>query len=177
MATGVLTSQPRDTRRSATFARAPMPISTTTVSDPGAIEASTRSTDSRSEPVSTTKPDDTPRCVTGMPASAGAAMAVGDARNNLERNAGALQRERFFAAAAEHERIAAFQADHSQSLLRSFNHQPLDLALRRLLAAGALADVDAQGVRPPARTPRRDTSASYRTTSASRKRRTAFCVR
>ena len=43
--------------------------------EPGSIDASARPIDSRSEPVSTTKPDDTPRCVTGIPASPGAAMA------------------------------------------------------------------------------------------------------
>src|SRR5262245_9811053 len=75
-ADGVSQSHPRAIKRPAINSRLPSPINTTSVSDCGAIDAITRSTASRSDPLSTTNPGETPRCVTGMPARAGAAIAV-----------------------------------------------------------------------------------------------------
>ena len=60
--------------------------------------------------VTTAKLCATPRCVTGIPAAAGAAIAeLVTPGNDLERHARASARERLLAAAAEHERVAALQ--------------------------------------------------------------------
>ena len=48
----------------------------------------------------------------------------------------------FLAAAAEHERIAALEANDALAAQRLGGHQPLDEGLRRARAAAALADVD-----------------------------------
>ena len=81
-----------------------------------------------------------PRCVTGMPASAGAAIAELTPGHHLERNAGGRQRERLLAAAAEDERIAALEPHHPPPALRGANQQPDDELLADRRAAGALAD-------------------------------------
>ena len=67
-----------------------------------------------------------PRWVTGMPASAGAAIAElmpGTISNGI---AGRRQRERFFAAAAEHERVAALEPHDALAAPRGADHQAVD---------------------------------------------------
>ena len=61
--------------------------------------------------------------MTGMPASAGAAIAERHAGHDLVRDAGGLERERFFAAAAEHERIAALQPHDALAAARGADHE------------------------------------------------------
>src|SRR6266540_1021299 len=73
MAAGVRALQPRSSRRAAMAARWPRPISTTTVSAPGASESRAGCQAASAWPATTTKPVDIPRCVTGIPARAGAA--------------------------------------------------------------------------------------------------------
>ena len=64
--------------------------------------------------------------MTGMPASAGAAIAELTPGHDLERNPGRRERQRFFPAAAEHERVAALEADHAPAAARGANQQPVD---------------------------------------------------
>ena len=52
----------------------------------------------------------------------------------------ARERQRFFAAAAEHERIAALQPHDAAAAPRRANHQRVNGLLRHRVAAGALAD-------------------------------------
>ena len=100
-----------------------MAISITSVSKPGAIDASTRSTVARSEPVRTTKPERDAAVRDRNAGEAGRANGGGDAGHDFERDAGGLQGEGFLAAAAEHERIAALQAHHPHALTRGFDQQ------------------------------------------------------
>ena len=132
---------------------------------------------SSSWPLTTRKADARPRCVTGMPASAGAATALRDARHDLERHARRVERQRLFATAAEHERIAALQPHDSPSAPRGPNHHRVN---RR--AATAHAGPRACRRRTAARggpddRTRSSTSASYSTRSAPRRRATALRVR
>ncbi len=83
------------------------------------------------------------RWVSGMPAYAGAATAERDARHDLERNAGRVQRLRLLAAAPEDERVAALQADDALSGSRLLDRQSLDLALLHRVRAAALPDENA----------------------------------
>ena len=66
-----------------------------------------------------------------------------DSGNDFERDAGATQRLRLFAAASEDERIAALQANDPAAALRLRNHQRFDLGLRHCVFAGAFADENA----------------------------------
>src|SRR6267142_5073011 len=66
-----------------------------------------------------------------------------DAGHHLERDAGHRERERFLGAAAEHERIAALEADHALALASGANHQAVDGLLADAFAPGALADAEA----------------------------------
>ena len=64
-----------------------------------------------------------PRWVTGMPASAGAAIAALMPGHDLERHPGGRERQRFLAAAPEHERVAALQPHHAAAAARGANQQ------------------------------------------------------
>ena len=66
-----------------------------------------------------------------------------DAGNDFKRDAGSLEGLRLFAAAAEHERVAAFEAHDDVTVSRARDHELFDLRLRHLVRAAALADVDA----------------------------------
>ena len=92
--------------------------------------------------MTTAKLEASPRCVTGMPASAGAAIAddtPGTISNGMP---AARQRERLFAAAPEHERVAALEAHDAQPAPRVLDEQAVEHVLLDRLPAGALADVE-----------------------------------
>ena len=83
-----------------------------------------------------------------------------DAGDDLERHAGRRQRDRFFAAAAEHERIAALQPDHALAAPRAAHEAAVDRFLADRRPARALADRQALRARAraaarPARPARR----------------------
>ena len=63
-----------------------------------------------------------------------------DPRHHPERHAGRGQRERLLAAAPEHERIAALEAQHAQAGARKLDQALVDPELRRARPSGALAD-------------------------------------
>ena len=75
-----------------------------------------------------------------MPADAGAAIALLIAGHDVVGHAGLLQRQRFLAAAAEDERIAALQPHDAAAAPRGADHQRLNRRLRHRMTAGALAD-------------------------------------
>ena len=54
----------------------------------------------------------------------------------------------FFAAAAEHERVAALEPHHVFAALRMLDEQLVDLFLGGAAAAHELADVEARGIAP-----------------------------
>ena len=147
-AAGVPRDQPRSISVLAIAAERPSPISTTTVTPFGwsAATADWRTPLRRGRRRRGTRTP-VPRCVTGMPAEAGAAIALRDARHDVVRHAGLLQRQRFLAAAAEHERIAALQPHDATSAPGGANHQRVNRGLRHRVPAGALADEEA--LRPP----------------------------
>src|SRR5439155_21539766 len=74
-AAGVRAGQPRASRSAATEARLASPINTTIVAVPGESDDKRGAYASSACPETTTKAVDSPRWVTGMPASAGAATA------------------------------------------------------------------------------------------------------
>ena len=76
MAAAVSAGQPRSSMQAATSARRASPISTTTVSEPGGSALSTGRKLDSSCPDTTANPEARPRWVMGMPARAGAAVAV-----------------------------------------------------------------------------------------------------
>src|SRR3954468_2985084 len=63
-----------------------------------------------------------------------------DARDDLVRDTRGLERERLFAAAAEHERIAALEANDAVAALRRTDQQRVDAVLIDRRTPGALAD-------------------------------------
>ena len=142
-AAGVPRDQPRSISRHAIAADRPSPISTTSVTPFGWQLRDREANASSSWPETTRNADATPRCVTGMPAGAGAAIALLMPGTTSYGHAGALQRERFFAAAAEHERVAALQPHDAAAAARGADHQRVNRRLRHRMAAGALADVEA----------------------------------
>src|SRR6185436_11269531 len=75
IAAGVDGGQPRAIRRAAIAARSRRPISTTRVSAPGARPSRIGPYAASAWPEITANPEASPRCVTGIPASAGAATA------------------------------------------------------------------------------------------------------
>ncbi len=67
---------------------------------------------------------------------------AGDARHDLDRDAGRLARLQLLAAAAEHVRVAALEPHHTSARERVPHQLGLDLVLRPRVVAGGLADVD-----------------------------------
>ncbi len=63
-----------------------------------------------------------------------------DPRHHLERHTGGAERDRFFPAASEDKRVAAFEPHDPASATRRANHQRVDLLLRQDVPALALAD-------------------------------------
>ena len=76
----------------------------------------------------------------------GDAEGRGDAGHDLERDAGIGQGFGFFAAAAEDEGVAAFEADYGESAARAVDEHAADFVLREFVGGFFLADVDALGV-------------------------------
>ena len=68
--------------------------------------------------------------------------ARGHARNNLEAHAGGFKGIHLFPKTPKNSRVAAFQPNHSQPTARGIDHAFVDLFLRDLFDAAALADVD-----------------------------------
>jgi hypothetical protein len=82
-----------------------------------------------------------------------------DAWHDLEGDPGLRQRERLFAAAPEHERVAALQAHHPLPAVCQLHQQPFDVALGRGRAADRLAHVvQPRGRRREREHPRADQS-------------------
>ena len=67
-------------------------------------------------------------------------MALVTPGHDVERDAGALEREHLLAAAAEDERIAALQPHDAPPAARRADHDAVNRLLRHRLAPGALAD-------------------------------------
>ena len=73
---------------------------------------------------------DTPRCVTGMPAYAGAAIALVMPGTTSNGDAGRDARLGFLAAAPEHERVAALQPHDRRTGAAALDEQRVDVVLR-----------------------------------------------
>src|SRR5207249_3556671 len=69
------------------------------------------------------------------------------ARHNLKRNPRFGKGFRFFAAAAENERIAALQSAYVLAFASLFDHQPLDVLLLNALLAPFFTDIDHFSIR------------------------------
>ena len=137
-------------------ARFASPISTTSVALPGASERSTGPYAASAWPETTTNADARPRCVTGIPESSGAAIALEIPGTISHGMPGRGQRERLLAAASEHKRIAALQPDHAMAATCLANHQPIDRILTDRRTAGAFPDEEPSRVRrKPKRRPDR----------------------
>ena len=65
-----------------------------------------------------------------------------DARHDLERDAGRVERQGFFATAPEHERVARLQPHHAAATARGANQEPIDRLLAHRGPAGSLADIE-----------------------------------
>ena len=88
------------------------------------------------------------------------------------------QRQRFFAATPEYERIAPLQTDDPLAAARGADQQPIDEFLRHRVTAGAFPDVNPPGRRRQLEDGRIDLKrAWYNTRSASARRRAARRVR
>src|SRR5215469_4716464 len=72
---------------------------------------------------------------------------AGHAGNYLDRDTGPDARKRFFAAAAEHERVAALEPDHAVPGLGALHDQRVDLVLGQPVRAWRLACLDDLHVR------------------------------
>ncbi len=72
---------------------------------------------------------------------------AGDAGYDLERHAGPDAGQRFFAAAAEHERVAALEPDHALAGQRPGDDELVDLRLGQVVCVRLLARVDDLDVR------------------------------
>ena len=88
---------------------------------------------------------DRPRCVTGMPAYAGAAIALVMPGTTSNGTPAPRARLRLFAAAPEHERVAALEPHDLEPGRAALDEQRVDLVLRHRDAARRLADVDELG--------------------------------
>ena len=80
-----------------------------------------------------------------MPAYAAAPSAAVMPGNNFEPDAVGREGIDFLAAAAEHERVAAFEAQHALSRERPLDQQRVDRLLAHRVVCPPLADIDALG--------------------------------
>ena len=70
------------------------------------------------------------------------ARGRGDAGDDFKGDAGLAQVQGLFAAAAEDEGIAAFEADDDMALAGATDEERMDLVLRRTFATASFADCD-----------------------------------
>jgi len=68
-----------------------------------------------------------------------------DARHDIEGNSGDTQRQRLFAATAEHERIAALEAHDAAAAARRADHHGMNRGLRQSVPPRAFADEEFLG--------------------------------
>ncbi len=118
-------------------------------------------------PLTTTNPDARPRCVTGIPASAGAAIADVTPGTTSNGTPASSQRRRFFAASAEHERIAGLEPHDALAAPRGGHHALGDVRLRQRLR-DRRASRPTRASRPPRAS--RVASAPARRTARGRRR-------
>ena len=81
-----------------------------------------------------------PRWVTGMPASAAAAIAELTPGTTSKATPAAASASAFFTAAPEHERVSPFETHDAAAASRGAHHEPVDELLAHLRAARPLAD-------------------------------------
>ena len=67
-----------------------------------------------------------------------------DARHHLERDARLFQAQGLFAATAEYEGVAPFQAHHAAAATHQAHQELVDLILRKAVVTGSLSDTDAR---------------------------------
>ena len=106
-AAGVSAGFPWRTRPSATAAKEASPMNSTSV--PGTRASAARSSVRSSWPETTVTWDETPRCVTGMPADAGTADKAETPGTTRRDSDGG--RERLLASTPEHERVAPLERE------------------------------------------------------------------
>ena len=150
IATGVVGGRPPSTRRAAICGRFCTAISSTTVprSAASASQATSESGWSGGRwPETTVNSWATPRCVTGMPATAGTEIALVRPGIDGPRHARLLAGQRLLEAAAVDERVAALEAHHPLAGQRPVDDDAVDLLLRGGPAAGQLGHVDQLHVR------------------------------
>ena len=92
-----------------------------------------------------------PRCVSDVRSSARGGERRGDARHDLARDAGFLERGDLFLRAAEQHRVAALQAHDDAMAPRRVDQALVDELLRGGVPAAALADRDLLARAPRAR--------------------------
>ena len=134
--------------------RPPRPIMTTTVTLAGRTAASALFSPHLS---ARRRPESQTPCLDAspeFPRAPGAATAVVTPGTTSNGNPGSRQRERFFRAPAEHERVAALQPDDAFALPSRANHQPIDRVLLDARATGALADAETLRARQTGAAPR-----------------------
>ena len=124
-------------------ARVARPISTTIVAAFGATLSRSGAYADSAWPDTTTTPVREPRCVTGMPASAGAASADDTPGTTSTRNAGGLAARALLPRRGRRRTGRRTSAGRRAARARGADHQPVDRLLRDRVAAGALADVEA----------------------------------
>ena len=88
---------------------------------------------------------ETPRCVTGMPAYAGAAIALVTPGTTSNGTCAAMHASRLLAAATEHERIAALEPHYRLAFAPVRHEHVVDLLLVHRGATGRLPNVDPLG--------------------------------
>ena len=130
-ATGVPAARPPAISAAAMSATRPAPMSTTSV-PPARASASQSVSVAALRRIFVTGDDrdaasTSPRCVTGMPAYAGAAIALVTPGTTSNGTPAARQRLGLFAAAAEHERVAALQPHDGRARAAALDEQRVDL--------------------------------------------------
>ncbi len=139
--------QPRAISRSAMRARCPRPISTTIVTLSGASWSRIGRVGRLVVAGDDQKARRQPAVGDGDARQRGGRHRRRQARDDLERDPGARQRQRFLAAAPEHEGVAALEPHDAQPAARVPDQQPVEDVLRDRLPAGALADEEPARVR------------------------------
>ena len=76
----------------------------------------------------------------------GGGKGGGDPRDDLEGDAGVVERGHLFGGAAEDERVSTLEADDAAAGAGVFDHESVDLVLGDVLQAASFADIDDFGV-------------------------------